>query len=225
MRCTKADRIGNLRCFHALHPACGPAIAAAQAAHHAGLRKLLPLHALDAAPAVHRNIARIAPGRASFFVAEEMGHAPLATQGLQYLHCLTNAQKQRQAALLQSDLQGGEGTQQEIHMTRIAFKTLQPCRLDDEDRKRALTPRRLHQRRVIAQAQVALEPDQADAHVSLGPGGVRAVPPAVARPDARAGSRDSCAPSATACRADAPAGPASAIPARWPTTSRRLRHR
>ena len=156
----EAAGLGCLRCIHAACPSASPTGARTQAPHHARLRRLQPVNTLTAAPLGHSHVARKAPSSASFLVAQQMGECELAAQILQHLRHGAASNQQRQPALRQIGLESCHTVQQEGDVTRVAFRAVEPLRLDDHQTQRVFKAHRLGQRGMVTSAKVALEPDQ-----------------------------------------------------------------
>lgn len=173
-----AGRHAHLGRIHAPLPRGGPAVARAEAAHDTALRILGPGDAGGSAPARHGPVPVIGPARAGFLVAKQMAEA---RQPGQHFDCRPDAHQQRQAACGQLRPQRRQGRPHKAPVLWMEFGRGQPLGLDQVDREGALEARRLGQRRVVAQAQIALEPDQGRglrpaarrplSHGSLGPAG------------------------------------------------------
>ena len=165
-RCARPAGVGVvcLGRVHARGPACGPAVACAQTAHHAGLRKLLPNHLVGLAPGGHVFVARVAPAGAGFFMAEKVAEREVAAQVAQHLGHFAHAHQQGQTARGQVAAQFAQADQGVVNLAAVAFRALQPSRLDDVNRRRAVAGPRGSQGRVVAPAQIAFEPDQGGGH-------------------------------------------------------------
>jgi len=116
---TKPRRRRQQRRVHALRPASGPTLACAQATHHAGLRLLVPRHALGAAPAADRDVTRVTPARAGFFVAQQVLERPLVAQLLQHRRHFAHAHQQRQAARCQFTPHVSQALQRELQVAGV----------------------------------------------------------------------------------------------------------
>ncbi len=137
----------------------GPAVAALQPAHHAGLRQFFPDDALRARPPPHCPVAGIGPGVSRFLVAEEVGRAMRAAQRLQHLHRRTHAHDQIGTETREIPAQRCQRLRQEGVVPPARVRLRPEVRLDDVERQhRQAACRGARQRRVVRNPQVALEP-------------------------------------------------------------------
>ena len=149
----------NWPCHEGISPSL-PAIAPGQAADHARLRQLDPVDARIPRPSRHTPVAPVGPKIAGLLMADNAGDPVAQAKPRQNLNRVAGAQRQRQAkgGTVRAQHLKAFGDKAPVPGCGIAFSP--KLRLHDIGGQHGAKSRRIGQRRVIVQAQIAFEPDE-----------------------------------------------------------------
>lgn len=145
---------------HATRPPSGPAEPRLQAAHNARLRPFMPYDAAFFAPSRHSQIACVSPARTRLFMTEQTGERKLRMKRAHGAGGVAHVHPQRQAKRCEAAAQLCQTVQRKGDVLRVALRAGQPLRFYYKQSQCAVQGLGSRQRGIVANAQVAFEPDE-----------------------------------------------------------------
>ena len=163
------DRRRHSLLVHALAPARGPAVTVAQRAEDAVLRQFGPRHALGAAPGRDAPIAGVGGIDAGLLVAPQAAEtSERAMEGVEDARDLAAKHVQARSAGPELTIEVFEAFVDEDEMRRIVHGSVEHVRFVDVETEDRPAFAGGDQGSVVAQAQVAFEPDEVDGSRCVG---------------------------------------------------------